>query len=424
MNFKPNWRQIDPMLMGLTVMVTLLGIFMIYDAGFARAIVAGDGPIPREFISQIGAGVLALVAGAWLTRLPVSWWRKNATPIMLVSAAAVYAVMVPGVGYVQSGAKRWLNVPLIHPQPSEFAKVATLIFLAGIFATRSQWKDAPARLRDWASRMDWTIQRKWKRVLPLVLIVAVALKVEQEPDLGTASVILMIMFGMFILGGVSKKSLVWLSLMGLVGFGALAKLQPYRMDRILNHGARWEKGNVDDVGYQTTYSESAMAAGWVVGVGPGAGAAKHVLPARMTDFIMATVGEEFGVIGALCVLAMMGAITWRLFVLGQEQLSKAIREPDATRKADHRFAYLFLTGMSVWIGVQTGVNFLMANGTAPPIGIPLPFFSAGGSSLIALWLAMAIAQRCAHTGQEEVVPETRRIGWRNRRTRLPGAGSR
>lgn len=257
----------------------------------------------------------------------------------------------------------------------------------------------------------------------MLLVLAVAIKIEREPDLGTASVVLMIMFGMFVLGGVSKKSLAMIAAAGVAGLAMLAVMQPYRLERITNHPHRWDKGNVDDIGDQTTYSESAMAAGFAVGVGPGAGAAKHVLPARMTDFIMATIGEEFGVIGSLCLIALMGAITWRLFTLGQEQLARSHTEEDSQKKADHRFAYLVLSGLAVWIGVQSAVNVVMANGTAPPIGIPLPFFSAGGSSLIALWIAVALANRCAFTGQvvEEVGSEGRRLGWRNRRARLPRA---
>lgn len=418
MNWIPKWKAFDPMLMGLSLLATLLGIFIIYDAGFARNIVSGQGPIPREFISQCIGAVVALIVGAYLTRIPVRWWREKSRVLMGIATVAVFAVAVPGLGYVQSGAKRWLNVPIFHPQPSEFAKVAVVLFLAGWFAAR-RIRKAPRKNENWAAKLDSIIARGW----PMLLVLAVALKIEREPDLGTASVVLMIMFGMFILGGVSKKSLAMIAAAGVAGLAMLAVMQPYRLERITNHPHRWEKGNVDDIGYQTTYSESAMAAGFVVGVGPGAGAAKHVLPARMTDFIMATIGEEFGVIGSLCVIALMGAITWRLFTLGQEQLARSHTEEDCQKKADHRFAYLVLSGLAVWIGVQSAVNVVMANGTAPPIGIPLPFFSAGGSSLIALWIAVALANRCAFTGQvvEEVGSEGRRLGWRNRRARLPRA---
>jgi cell division protein FtsW (lipid II flippase) len=141
--------------------------------------------------------------------------------------------------------------------------------------------------------------------------------------------------------------------------------------------------------------------------------AKHRLPAPTTDFVLATVGEEFGLVGALFVVGLLGIVTWRLFYLGA-------RAPD-------NFGRLALTGMSVWIGVQTCTSVMMVNGSLPPIGIPLPFISYGGSSLVALWMGVGLAMSVAGVKNEtkEVDrPASGSYGWRDRRARVSSAGSR
>ena len=119
----------------------------------------------------------------------------------------------------------------------------------------------------------------------------------------------------------------------------------------------------------------------MIGVGLGEGRAKHTLPAPTTDFILATVGEEFGLVGSLAVIGLLGIITYRLYRTG----------------ASHKdmFAKLVLTGTATWIGVQTVVNVMMVNGHFASIGVPLPFFSYGGTSLLAIWMAIGISQSVA-----------------------------
>src|SRR5262249_19776069 len=151
-----------------------------------------------------------------------------------------------------------------------------------------------------------------------------------------------------------------------------------RISRILNHDARWSEENIEGSGYQTTQSEAAMARGGLFGVGLGEGRAKHTLPAPTTDFIMTTVAEETGLVGALIRARPAGGISGRLMWLG--------------RGTSDRFGKLVLGGTAGWIGVQACTNIAMANGFAPPIGVPMPFVSAGGSSLIALWMAVGACQ--------------------------------
>jgi cell division protein FtsW len=151
-----------------------------------------------------------------------------------------------------------------------------------------------------------------------------------------------------------------------------------------------------------------MAAGGLVGVGVGAGRAKHILPAATTDFVMTTIAEETGLMGAIVVCAILAGIVFRLFYLS------------AYSQSD--FARLVLQGIACCLAIQASVNVMMANGTLPPIGIPLPFFSSGGSSLIALWIAIGVAQSaCAEQPTLEGRNEGHRNGWRNWRSRLSGS---
>jgi cell division protein FtsW (lipid II flippase) len=182
----------------------------------------------------------------------------------------------------------------------------------------------------------------------------------------------------------------------------------------VNHFQRWETQNIDDSGYQTVQSEIAMANGGLNGVGPGAGHAKHLMPATTTDFVMATVAEEFGFLGATAVLTLLGALVIRLLYRASQ--------------AQDRFAMLTLTGIAAWLGFQGCVNVLQANGTLPPIGIPFPFVSSGGSSLLALWMAIGVTEALAvvkpvptHAVVEEGVDAAGSDRRRDGRTRLSRA---
>jgi cell division protein FtsW len=202
--------------------------------------------------------------------------------------------------------------------------------------------------------------------------------VEKEPDLGTAAIIAVTGFAMFVPGGVSKRSLAAAVVLAVSGCWLMIKHEPYRLERIENHIQRWSPKNVDDTSYQTVQSELAMATGGVTGIGVGNGRAKQVIPATTTDFIWATLAEEFGLAGSLVVLAVIAAFVWRL-------LQQSSRAPS-------RFGSLVLFGLGAWIGIQACVNVMMANGFLPAIGIPGPFLSSGGSGLIALWCAVGLSQ--------------------------------
>lgn len=401
-------RIYDGPLLMLASLATLVGLVFIFDAGYARSLLLGNGAIPREFRTQLMFAPVALIAAAVASRVPAESWRKFSKLLWLVTLLALAAPMLPGIGIERNGAHRWIGLGPVEVQPAEFAKLAAIVYLAGVFAGRPRWPSRTPRFRNRVQYFDSVVVPKFMRILPGLWVLLAVVLIEMEPDLGTAAVVAVTAFAMFVAGGASRKTLLVGGLLAVLGVTALVMQQPYRIDRINVHRDRWSAKNLDDTAYQTVQSEMAMATGGVVGVGIGAGRAKHVLPAATTDFVTATVFEEFGLLGALAVLGLIGAFVMRLLTLAQ--------------RAATPFGSLVLVGVAAWIGIQSCVNIMMANGLLPAIGIPLPFVSSGGSSLVALWLAVGICQSMlAPQVAKEGEVATGRHRWRNRRTRLSRA---
>ncbi|MCB8933576.1 MAG: FtsW/RodA/SpoVE family cell cycle protein [Fimbriimonadaceae bacterium] len=401
-------RIYDGPLFVLAAIATGVGLVFIFDAGYARSLLLGNGAIPREFRTQLMFVPVALLAGALASRIGSDTWRTFSKLLWVATLVALVAPMMPGIGIERNGAHRWIGIGPFEVQPAEFAKLAAIVYLAGVFAGRPRWPAKTPRFKTRAQYFDSVVVPKTMRMLPAIWVLLAVVLIETEPDLGTAAVVAATAFAMFVAGGASRKTLLVGGLLAVVGVGVLVAQQPYRIDRILVHRDRWSAKNLDDTAYQTVQSEMAMATGGLVGVGIGAGRAKHVLPAATTDFVTATVFEEFGLAGALAVIALIGAFVMRLLVLAP--------------RAATPFGSLVLVGVASWIGIQSCVNIMMANGMLPAIGIPLPFVSSGGSSLVALWLAVGICQSMlAPQVAKEGKVAAGRHRWRNRRTRLSRA---
>lgn len=365
--------------MALALVATLVGLFFIFDAGYARSLGDNHGSFPPEFRSQLIFLIPSIAAGLLCTRIHPDFWIKVG-PLLWIANLILLALVLK-FGIEKNGAKRWLGMDSFGIQPAEFAKLTAVIYLSGVLATRKPWAEVVRPAKDWAQWMDNVFVPKFLRMLPGFLVLLAAGLIDKEPDLGTAAVVAATGFALFLIGGVSRTSLICAVCVAAFGGVLLVKEEPYRMDRIVNHVQRWDPKNVDDVSYQTVQSELAMATGGWLGVGIGNGRAKHVISAPTTDFIMATVAEEFGLLGALGVMALLGGLVLRLAMLG--------------RKATNSYARIMLFGTAAWIGIQACVNIMMANGFVPAIGIPLPFISSGGSSLVALWSALGVCQAVA-----------------------------
>jgi cell division protein FtsW len=400
-------RYLDPVLLGLGVLATLLGVFFTFDAGYPREIANGRSPLSSFVIQQAVCGVLGIAAFYLLCNLKKKVIFKLSIGAWVLSMIGLAFCHIPGLAYPQNGAYRWFKLPgLPVIQPAEFVKLTTVLFLAVLLAQRGPWKPKPAK--DIFTWLDKNMKAKFLRLVPGIAVLISVIVIEKEPDLGTGAIVLCIAIAMYLAAGVSKWSLTLVG-GGLVVIVALmVNGAAYRMERINNHLHRWDERNMNDVGYQSVQAELAFSEGRWFGTGPGNGRAKHVLPAGTTDFVMATVGEEFGLVGSLAVITVLGLLTMRLFKLAT--------------MATVPVAKFLLMGVGSWIGIQSCVNIMMANSFVPPIGVPLPFVSYGGSSLLALWVALGIANASlAFKPEKEAAYAASGNRWGHRRPRLSGA---
>lgn len=412
MKRKDSGNVRDRLLFWLAIAATVIGILFVFDAGYARSLRDHNSPFPRELWIQIASGIIGVWLATRLSKVKSQAWIRWSKIAWVVSFIGLLLCLVPGIGVSMNGASRWIKVPILPQiQPAEFVKVTAVLYLAAALAFRKPWPKKVKRYESIALWMDAVALPKLKRALPFLWVMVAVYLIEDEPDLGTAAVVAASAFVMLYVAGVSRKSLLWGTAIGVLGVGLMLKSEPYRIERFTSHGARWTAEHIDDSAFQTVQSETAMASGGIIGVGIGAGRAKQVLPATTTDFVGATIAEETGLIGSLAILALLSAISLRLL-----WLAMLVKE---------RFAKLVLVGTGSWIGVQTCVNMMMANALLPPIGIPMPFISSGGSSLLALWIAIGVCQAVLKpqpVKEEEV--ETRDHRRRNRRTYIPSARSR
>lgn len=384
----------------------IFGAFCVLNAGYPRAMSRGEGLLSSEFQKHI---VWLLLSGLvyWLTsRCSSKRLMVWGVVLFAISFIGAILVLIPGIGVSANGSARWLGIGQFTVQPGELLKPATILLLA-YFVTKS-YKPIVKRWRDFVEWLDyravpWTI-----RSIPFALVFAAVVLVEKEPDLGTAMMIASAAFGVLIFSRTPTKILAGIIAVG-VCFVAIASFGTgYRHDRLMNHGNRWAPGIVDGPGFQTAHSELAMAYGGVFGVGVGQGRAKHVLPAATTDFVFTTVGEELGLVGTFTVMFLLGGLSLRLIILSSE--------------APNEWSRSVIGATGWWLGTQTAFNLLMAGGALPPVGIPLPFISYGGSSLLALAIGLGVSQAAlravpALEGQHE----TRRNGRRYRRPRFSRA---
>ena len=373
---KKTLKTFDPWLILFALAATGIGLLFIFSAGYPRALEKNPKALPTEFLLQLGFACASLFVAYVAGRVRIEKWRKWAKPIWILNL--VLLLLVHFVGHRLNGAKRWVGVGPFSIQPAEFGKLAAIIYLGGYFAERKAWPNRFKPHKSFALKFDNIWIPKMARCMPAVWVAFSALLIFVEPDMGTSAVVLFTGFMMFIPGGVTKTSIAVAVGLAIFG-GTLAVLkEPYRLQRFVDHPSRWTAKNIDDTEFQTVQSELAVSSGGVLGVGLGQGRAKHVLPATTTDFIGATIGEETGLWGSLLVLGVLGGLVFRFFTLAQ--------------RAPSRFGGLVLYGVASWLGIQTCVNMMMANAMIPAVGIPLPFISSGGSSLVALWLAIGVCQ--------------------------------
>jgi cell division protein FtsW len=370
----------------LLVLVTLalvaFGLVMVYSASSARALLGSDDPA-YYLKRQALYAVLGLVALVLFLRTDYRRLRHAAGPLLL--ASFVLLVSVLAIGTAVNGARRWIPIATLTFQPSELAKLALALWTAGLLARRP----APQTLND--------------LVRPIGLVVGAACAlILVEPDLGSALAIAIMVAAILLVAGTPVRTLATGT--GIAGTLVLAAiwLEPYRRARIFSFLDPWH--DPQGAGFQSVQAMIALGSGGIFGVGLGESVQKiYYLPEASTDMIFAIIGEELGLVG---VLAVIGAFA--LFAYAGLNIALRCRDPFGKRLA---------AGLTALVCGQAAVNVSAVMGLAPLTGVPLPFVSYGGSSLVVSLASVGILLNIAvNRGVAAVseVPDRRRRDGRAR----------
>ena len=346
------------LLLAIVGVLVVIGVVMVLSASSVVSLTS-YGNAWHFFERQLVWTLLGVIAFAIVVRIDYHRWAHGVRPLVVVSGVLLALVLVPKIGVYVGGSRRWLGVGPWRFQPSELAKLALLLFAADLVARRAD------ELYD------------WRRVLRPVLLVLLGFGalVCLEPDLDSTVLLAVIVGAVLVAGGVRVRHLALVGASGVALATLLAIAAPYRRARVLTFLA--PTADASNTGYQIVQSLIALGSGGVDGVGLGAGRAKWLfLPNAHTDFIFAVIGEELGLIGTLTVLGLFVAFA----AVG---IRTALRAPD-------RFGMLVAAGVTVWVVVQAAVNIGGVTGLLPVSGIPLPFVSFGGSSLVFTLVAAGI----------------------------------
>jgi cell division protein FtsW len=379
------------MLTLVVAVMTLVGLLMVLSASSVMAI-ARHQSAWYMFERQAAWALIGVVAYLVMARVDYHRWQRLMPVLLFVAFAGLALVVVPHIGIQSGGSRRWIGLGTTFGyQPSQVAKLVMLLFAASVLSRRV------GRVED------------WRAALTPVLVVCVLMVglVMLEPDLDGAIEIAMVTAAVLFVSGVPIRQLGSLAGVGFGGALVLALAAPYRRGRLLTflHPDRDPLNR----SFQVHQSLIAVGSGGLNGVGLGAGHAKwEFLPAAHTDFIFAIIAEELGFLGCVAVLAM--------FVLF------AVVGCRIALRAQDRFGMLVAAGITAWICGQAMINIAMVVGLLPVTGTPLPFISAGGSSLVVLMGATGLLANVARQCELAPLPSSRRVK-SSRRATIPAVTS-
>ena len=373
-----------------------IGILMVYSSSAMKAFLQRDANTFAIVGPQIQWAALGIVAMVIMMRVDYRWLRVASVPLFLIAIASLLLVFVPELNRVVGGSARWLVIgPLPAVHPAEFMKLAMVIYLAHWFAKRGS-----------------AIHGFWSGTVPFLVIAApVVVLVLMEPDMGTSSVLALTAFTMFFLAGANMLHLVALAAVAVPVVLALF-MRGYQVDRITAWLDPWNSPST--LGFHSIQGFLALALGGLLGAGLGGSrlAGGLFLPNASNDFIFAIIGEEFGLLGGGLVIVLFLAFAY----LG---IRTSLGAPDT-------FGALLAAGITAWICIQAFINIAVVVGLVPVTGIPLPFVSAGGSSLIisfaAVGILLSVSRETVEKGTWNDAPADRGRG--NGRAHLPGPGRR
>lgn len=348
----------DVLMFVLMVALMALGSIMVYSATHVRleAELGDPGAAMRRQLVFAGVAVVAFAAGSLID---YRTYRQLLIPIYLSTVALLIAVLFFPP---HKGASRWIPVGDFQFQPSEFAKVAITVVLAGYLARQPR------------------VKLEWRRlVLALVLTAVPGALIFRQPDLGTMMVITIISLGILLAAGTGMKQMTVLLVAGAAGVAAIFRLDILRAYQLERLAGFWNQAaDIQGVNWNLYQSQIAIGSGQLLGRGlfNGTQTRLNYIPAQTSDFIFTAVGEQFGFVGSAAVLIVYAVLVWRILIVAAG--------------APNRFGALIAVGMATLLSFHIFVNIGMTIGVVPVTGLPLPFMSAGGSAMIAMATGLGI----------------------------------
>lgn len=342
--------------------LAIFGCIMVYSASCYIANYRYSNPY-FYLTKQIVGAVLGIAAMFVCTFVNYQKLKKLKWWVVIISAILLALVFIPGIGVENYGAKRWLNLGLFTIQPSEFAKFALVLFSA-------------AYLSDNYEKIG-----KFKTLLPVLGVgLGFCLLVILEPNMSITMCIGFIMLFMLFVGGTKMKHFVWLGIPAACAVPALIIVEPYRVQRFMAFLNPWASPQAE--GFQLIQSLYSLGSGGLFGVGLGNSRQKYMfLPFSESDFIFSIIGEELGLFGAILTLIVFAVLIYLLI--------------SVARNAKDRFGALLVLGVASVIAIQVILNVCVVSGLIPPTGLPLPFISAGSTSLIVFMAAVGLCLNVA-----------------------------
>ena len=348
----------DYLLFCITSLLTIIGLVAITSTATLDSNLNTLSGFGRRHAMMLGIGFMFLLILQAVDYRQLARWSPIAVGLVLLLLSLLF---VPNLGIEVNGARSWLSLPFLPTiQPSEFAKLASIIYLAA-----------------WLTAKGNTIRSIETGIIPFMLIVGIILGlIIPQPDIGTAFILASIIGCMFFTANTTKIIHIFLlAVSGTIVAGLLILSAPYRWQRILAFIS--SDSDPQGIGYHTIQLANAFGSGGLIGQGLGLSRQKfYYLPAAKTDGIIAVIGEETGFVGSMIVVLLLAALLWRGWLL--------------VKNAPDMFGSLMATGICCWIAIQSGINIAGATNLIPLTGVPLPLISYGGSSLISILAAIGI----------------------------------
>ncbi len=366
----------------LIAVLGLLGFGLVMVASASLHKIPGD---PFHYVLRhLLAIALGLGGAALVSQIPLQAWQRTGTLLYFVGVLLLALVLVPGVGREVNGATRWIPLGPLNFQSSELMKLFAVVYIAAYIERRQ----------------DEVARSVWGFVKPMALLSIACLLMLMQPDFGTTAVLVMTALGMLFLAGVPLWQFMILILLAGATLVSLVLVSPYRLARVTAFLNPW--ADVQNTGYQLAQALIAFGRGHWMGVGLGNGIQKQFyLPEAHTDFLMAVVGEEFGLLGSLVVVGAFAFITWRAFAIG------ALAD-----RLGQRFSAFVAYGSALTVGLQAFINIGVNVGLLPTKGLTLPFMSYGSNSVIVACLIAAVLLRIDYENRQRLAdPSTEVAQW-------------